>query len=121
NEQELLLPPQEDGDGVHPSGTSAAVALLLRLATATGESRYAAAATRVVASLDDELQRSPAGWSALVATVNSQTPEKQRLIASTGTAAGTPGSAPALTLPNTADHVRITASAAPKGDHDEIV
>jgi len=121
NEKDLLLPPQDDGDGVHPSGTSAAVALLLRLGTTTGESRYAAAAARVVASLDAELQRSPAGWSALVATVKTQTPEKQRVIASTGTAARTPGSAPALTLPNTADHVRITTTAAAKGDHDEIV
>ncbi len=114
NEKELLIPPQDDGDGVHPSGTSAAVALLLRLASVTGEARYATSAARVVASLGEDLQRSPAGWSALVAAVSSQTPATQRLIAA-------PGSPGRLTLPTTADHVRITASAATKGDHDEIV
>ena len=121
NEKDLLFPPQDDGDGVYPSGTSATVALLLRVAAATGEAHYAAAAAAVVASLGDELQRSPAGWSTLVATVNSRSPAIQSLIASMGTAAGLPGSPQGLKLPSTADHVRITASAATKDDHDEIV
>ncbi len=114
NEKDLLLPPQDDGDGIHPSGTSAAVALLLRLASAAGETRYATSAARVVASLGEDLHRSPAGWSALVAAVSSQPAATQRLIAA-------PDSPEPFKLPNTADHVRVTASAASKGDHDEIV
>jgi hypothetical protein len=121
NEKDLLLPPQDDGDDVYPSGTSAAVALLLRVGTATSQGSYAAAAARVVVSLRDELQRSPAGWSALVATVNSRTPATQSLSAWTGPPAGPPGPSQGLTLPSTADHVRITATAATKDDHDEIV
>ncbi len=121
NEKDLLLPPQDDGDGVYPSGTSAAVALFLRVGAATGEARYGEAASRVVASLGDELQRSPAGWSALVATVSARTPATQSVIASTGTAASFPGPPQGLKLPSTADHVRITASAATRDDHDEIV
>ena len=68
-EKELPMPPEES-DNAYPSGTSAAVDLLLQLARSTGAARYADAARRIVGLLAHRIAGEPESWPALIAAVN---------------------------------------------------
>jgi hypothetical protein len=69
-EDHLLMAPPEDGDNVYPSGSSAAVDLLLRLVRSTGTARYADAARQIVDRLGHRLEGAPESWPALVLALN---------------------------------------------------
>lgn len=108
-QQELLIPVIDEGDGDVPSGTSAAIDLLLQVAAATpDEPRFAAAATRAVSRLSGTLQQYPALWATAVTAVNVRTlPGGSQ----TAVAAGDP---PAKAqsefhIPVTSDHVNVGA------------
>ena len=65
-EKDLPMSPPEDGDSIYPSGSSAAVDLLLRLERATGATRYIDAARGVVERLGHRLEDAPESWPALL-------------------------------------------------------
>jgi uncharacterized protein YyaL (SSP411 family) len=116
NEKELLIMPQDQGDDVHGSGTSATVDLLLRVAAASRDPRYAAFADRILRYVGGGVQERPETWGMLVAAVNlNKAAGSVQATARSGAAARGPG------IPGTADHVRVTATTMATGDHDEIV
>ena len=100
-ESALVIAPVESGDSAYPSGTSAAVALLMRLHAAGGPQRYRGAAERAIAGVRARVDAQPDAWPVLVAA--------------TAVAA-------APDLADTAAHVKVGARVrgAPQGD-DEIV
>lgn len=112
NENELLIVPQDHGDDVYGSGTSAAIDLLLRVGTATGTPRYTSLADRVLRYIGSGVQKNPDSWGTLVAAVNHH-----QVVAASP--AGPAGPTPAM--PGTADRVRVTAATRATGGHDEIV
>jgi len=65
-EKDLPMPPPEDGDTIYPSGSSAAVDLLLRLNRSTGTVRYADAARGIVQRLGQRVEDAPESWPALL-------------------------------------------------------
>ena len=123
-EQDLLLPPQDTEDNVYPSGTSAAIRLLLHLGAATGDPRYTAAASRVVRRLSGHLERNPESWASAIVAVNLYDPvpkEAERPPAGkVAAASASPELASSFRMPDTADHVRVTAALNAGAEHDEI-
>lgn len=106
-EEDLLMAPPEDGDNVYPSGSSAAVDLLLRLARSTGAARYADAARQTVDRLGHRLEGTPESWPALVLALN----ENDFM-----------PSAPASTSPLVTEAVvRVSAVAKTGAEQDEVV
>jgi hypothetical protein len=65
-EKDLPMPPPEDGDSVYPTGSSAAVDLLLRLERSTGATRYGDAARALIERLGRRLEDSPESWPGLL-------------------------------------------------------
>ncbi|MBI4206398.1 MAG: DUF255 domain-containing protein [Betaproteobacteria bacterium] len=119
--RDLLITPLDDGDNAQPSGTSAAVELLLRLAAATGKPEYTDAAEKVVRRLSSHLEKQAIAWSAMVVAVNAHKFDPQ--IAALGDAAVSSAQrqAPAeLRVPGTADHVKVDAILRAEGGYDEI-
>ncbi len=118
----LLLPVEDNEDDVYPSGTSAAIDLLLRLAAATKDARYAAAASRALRYLSTQLHEHPETWPAAVAAANLH----PLTLASNDNdvaakAAGDAGSTASFHVPNTADHVHASAAISPDKDEIEII
>ncbi len=112
SEKELLIVPQDHGDDIYGSGTSAAIDLLLRVGAATGTPRYTNLADRILRFVAGGVQEHPDSWGTLVAAVNHH-----QVVA----ASPTGPSAPTLAMPGTADRVRVTATTLATADHDEIV
>ena len=120
--KDLLIAPEDDGDNVYPSGTSATADLLLRLNAATKEAHYAAAASLVVGHLGSAVQRHPSGWGAMLAAVSLHPlGEAKQLAAAAGSVANAASPANTFSLPSTGDHVHVTASSSSRDTHDEIV
>ncbi|MGH8677875.1 MAG: thioredoxin domain-containing protein, partial [Burkholderiales bacterium] len=107
-EKDLLIPPPEQGDPIVPSGTSAAVDLLLQLGKQLGEQKYSSSARRVVERHSARLDESAGFWSVMVAALNF-----------TGLGAGATSSV-ALDKLDTARHVRVSANGMSGPDQDEI-
>jgi hypothetical protein len=106
-EEDLLMAPPEDGDNVYPSGSSAAVDLLLRLARSTGTARYADATRQIVDRLGHRLEGTPESWPALVQALNENDFRP---------------SASAATSPlATETVVRVSAVAKTGADRDEVL
>ncbi len=118
NEKSLLIVPQDHGDETYASGTSAAVALLLRLAEAGVKPQYATFAERVVRFVSGGIQERPDSWGAMVSTLNLHGVGMGKGKATT--TRPSPPDAPGG-IPTSAEHVRVTVSAATRGEHDEIV
>jgi uncharacterized protein YyaL (SSP411 family) len=119
-EKELVVAPQDGGDNAYPSGTSAAVALLLRLGA--GKPRFRAAADRTLARVASRVSAEPQAWPVLVAAAAVTPPSPATKTA--GPAASKADPAPdraAPQAPDTAAHVRVKAKAASRPTHDEIV
>jgi hypothetical protein len=117
----LLLPVEDNEDDVYPSGTSAAIDLLLRLGAETKDARYAAAASRALRYLSTQLHEHPETWPAAVAAANLH----PLTLASNDNdvaakAAGDAGSTASFHVPNTADHVHASAAISPEKDEIEI-
>jgi hypothetical protein len=119
NERTLLIVPQDDGDDVYPSGTSATVDLLLRLNAVAADPRYSSLAERIVRYVGGGVREHPDSWGAMVASLSVH----EQAAGPTGgeKVARTSPSDKVLELPRTADHVRVTASTAATGGDDEIV
>ncbi|HEX5727469.1 MAG TPA: thioredoxin domain-containing protein, partial [Longimicrobiaceae bacterium] len=66
----LVVRPRDPFDNAVPSGNSAAVMALLRLAELTGEERYAAVARTVLESMAELLARLPAGFGHLLCALD---------------------------------------------------
>lgn len=99
---DLLLDPPAEGDSVLPSGQSSAIGLLLELSVATGDSRYASVARRVLTSLAAQIGSQPSTWGALLAPLS-----RPQLVAALESA---PQAQLAQTgLPDSADHIRAQA------------
>ncbi len=91
----LPVAPPAEGDSAQPSGRSSAIALLLELATATGDKRYVAAARRALAPLAAQVAAAPLEWGALLVPLN------RSILAE------------APSLPDSADHVHARGQIAP--------
>jgi uncharacterized protein len=119
HEKDLLIPMGDEGDMETPSGTSAAIDVLLRLHKVSGEPRYRDAAVRAVTRLSGQLQNRPEGWAAAVATLN-----RQALPAAPQAAPSADASARSATggfhVPVTADHLRVRAVGKSSADAEEI-
>lgn len=118
DEKDLLIPIADEGDLESPSGTSMAIGLLLRLHAASGEVRYLDAATSAVRRLSGQFQDHPEAWASAIADLNRypfpSTPERVA-VAMTATGKNAPKD---LSIPVSADHVRVAGSAmsVPQGD-----
>ena len=111
--KELLVAPDEGGDSVYPSGTSAMVGLLLRLALERDGVRYHRAAERLLAAHSGRVVRQPDQWPVLVAAAGTMRP---------GALARNAPEAPApLALLDTASHVGAGAALRRLPTHDEVV
>ncbi|MDQ3556697.1 MAG: thioredoxin domain-containing protein [Gemmatimonadota bacterium] len=66
----LVVRPRDPFDNATPSGNSAAVRALQRLAALRGEPRYARVATRVLESMGEMVQQMPAGFGELLAALD---------------------------------------------------
>ncbi len=110
---DLPIVPTERGDDPYPSGTSATVRLLLRLAREADGASYLRAAERVLAALAGQVQDHPEQWPTLVgAAVELRTAVMARH------AAGRPAR---LALLDSADHVAIDTALRHLRGHDQIV
>jgi hypothetical protein len=106
----LIVAPIEEGDGAYPSGISAAVDLLARLARATGDQKYTEAAARTARQANAH----PEQWPTLVAAISAH---------DLGIATS-PEPAPAgmdQSPGETARHVRASATSRSLGTYREIV
>ncbi len=65
-EKDLPMSPPEDGDNIYPSGSSAAVDLLLRLERSAGATRYIDAARGIVDRVGHRLEDTPESWPSLL-------------------------------------------------------
>jgi uncharacterized protein YyaL (SSP411 family) len=115
NETSLLIAPQDHGDDVHTSGTSAAIDLLLRLGSAPGGARYTSLADRILRYVVRGVSDHPDSWGTLVAAVNLHGPGKASALT------GREPSGTGIDVFSTTARVRATASIATTDDHDEIV
>jgi uncharacterized protein YyaL (SSP411 family) len=68
--EELVVRPRDLFDNATPSGSSAAVMALLRLAELTGEQRYREVAERALATLADYMARVPLGFGHLLCALD---------------------------------------------------
>ncbi len=118
---DLLLAPIDDGDGAYPSGTSAAVELLLRLAATGGGAEYAAAARKVVERVGGRLARQATGWGAMVAALNASRFDPQiAALGDTGASGAVTGAPAEFRPPTTADRVDVSATVSAAADHYRV-
>jgi uncharacterized protein YyaL (SSP411 family) len=68
--EQLVIRPRDLFDNATPSGNSAAVNALLRLAELVGDERYSRVARRVLESLADTMARVPAGFGHLLSALD---------------------------------------------------
>src|SRR5713226_6543275 len=78
----LLLPVEDNEDDVYPSGTSAAIDLLLRLGAETKDERYTAVASRALGHLANQLHEHPESWPAAVTAANLHSLQSETMLAS---------------------------------------
>ena len=124
SQQYLLMPPRDTGDNIYPSGTSTTIHLLLGLGAATGNTRYTAAAMKVIRHLSRQLEQNPEAWSSAIIAVNlysvvakeGKRPPGDQVAVDTQSA----GTAASFHVPDTTDHVHVTAAMNTRPDHDEI-
>ena len=124
SQQDLLMPPRDTGDNIYPSGTSTTIHLLLGLGSATGNTRYTAAAMRVIRHLSRQLQRNPEAWTSAIIAVNVYSvvakEGKRSLGDQVAVDTQSAGTAASFHVPDTTDHVHVTAAMNSRPDYDEI-
>lgn len=103
-EKELPVPPEES-DNAYPSGSSAAVDLLLQLARSAGTARHSDAAGRIIGRAGHRISGEPESWPALITALNRSDFRPSASKDLSGTAAV----------------VRVSAVAKGGADQDEIV
>ena len=103
----------DDADADVPSGTSEALALLLRLGLDRGDERFAQAAWRIAAHLAPRIAARPTMWPSAIVALAEHPPAD---VAAPTSAA--PAAIPAglgQSGPGTADHVHLSARPTPDG------
>ncbi len=105
-EKDLPMSPPEEGDTLQPSGSSAAIDLLLRLQRSTGAARYKDAAQRIVGHFGARLEDAPESWPGLLLAL---------------TAKPGVGTLAAGSVPSTQSVVHAAATLKSAPDHDEIL
>lgn len=108
--KDLLIAPIDDGDNTQPSGTSAAVELLLRLSGAAAKPEYADTAAKIARRFGTQLESAPGAWSSMLVALNaskfdSSVASPHERPSSFAQARGSAGLQP----PSTADHVTVKA------------
>jgi uncharacterized protein YyaL (SSP411 family) len=124
DEKNLLIPVGDSDDSDVPSGTSAALDLLLRLRDATGDSQFVAAAARIVRHLSGRFSEQPEIWPAAITALNLHPLTDADLGAAREAAARSAddrGTSQAFHAPETSDHVRASAVFKAGEKDDEIV
>jgi uncharacterized protein YyaL (SSP411 family) len=124
DEKNLLIPVGDSEDSDVPSGTSAALGLLLRLRDATGDSQFVAAAARIVRHLSGRFSEQPEIWPAAITVLNLHPLTEADLGAAREAAvraADDHGTGQAFHAPETSDHVRASAAIRTGEKDDEIV
>ena len=76
----LVVRPRDTFDNATPSGNSAAVMALLRLAALTGEPRYGRVATRVLEGMGELMTRVPQGFGNLLAAADFHLATPQEVV-----------------------------------------
>jgi len=119
-ESNLLVVLVDEEDTVTPSGSSAALELLLRLSAKPGAPRHREAAARIIRHLSGQFEARPDGWAWAVTVLNrlpleSITDTGAMADAAAHTAAG------AYCIPSTADHVKVAAAPRQTETGDEVV
>jgi len=118
-EEDLPLVFGDEGDTVEPSGTSAAIDLLLRLSVRPGDARYQEASARVLRRVSGLFAEHPGAWAAAVAAVNRNPPNHVAAAVATSGAAGSANPPEAVHIEVTADHVKATGVAETSDDGDK--
>ena len=112
-EKDLVIAPEDAGDIVTPSGTSAMAGLLLRLSLERGGSQYRRAAERAVGRVAGAVNGQPDQWPTLVAATVKIRP---------GESVVGPSAKPTpFALLDTASHVKATAALRRRGAQEEVV
>ncbi|WP_353947786.1 thioredoxin domain-containing protein [Sporolactobacillus sp. Y61] len=78
--EQLVLQPEEAVDSAIPSGNSAAVWVLLKLAERTGSDHYEKLAQQVFTSFSDEISTYPAGYTSMLSALIYQVSGPKELI-----------------------------------------
>jgi uncharacterized protein YyaL (SSP411 family) len=120
DEKNLLIPVGDSEDSDVPSGTSAALGLLLRLRDATGGPQFVAAATRIVRHLSGRFSEQPEIWPAAITVLNLH-PLTDADLGAVREAAARAADDQAFRAPETSDHVRASAVVRAGEKDDEIV
>jgi uncharacterized protein YyaL (SSP411 family) len=115
---ELLIAPQDDGDNTAPSGTSAALELLLRLSAATGKQEYAIAASHILSRLNGALREQPSIWASAVTAINRYPLPAH--VRTTQETAAKQSDVAWHDVPSTENVVHAVGEAHSAGDRDEI-
>lgn len=76
-----LIQPLDDGDQNQPSGTSAAIGLLLELGRITQEPRFQQAARKALGAVSAQVEQQPPAWSSLIGILSGFSPEQPLAIA----------------------------------------
>ena len=124
DQSDLLVSADDTSDQSYPSGTSAALDLLLQLAAGNRQSQYARAAQNLIKAMSATLYQSPLQWPSFLATLaltpvgKVATPGPS--VASAKAAPATKGVARGL-LPGSADKVTIVARVNRGKNRDEVV
>ena len=91
----------DTGEDIQPSGTSAAVVLLLQLGQITGKAKYADAGRNALAAVSARVDRSPTAWPSLIAALPDGLSDQPVQVAA-------PGRPP--TIGKSADVVKVSAA-----------
>ena len=118
DEKNLLTPIGDGEDSEVPSGTSAALDLLLRLGAQTADPRYTTVAARVARHLSGQFKDHPEAWPAAVVALNLHPLKNAEAGAATS---ATGGASNVVHMPESADHVRAFAALNVGPNDDEIV
>ena len=120
DEKNLLIPVGDSEDSDVPSGTSAALGLLLRLRDAAGGSEFVAAAVRIVRHLSGRFSEQPEIWPAAITVLNFH-PLMEADHGGAREAAARSADDQAFRAPETSDHVHASAVVRAGENDDEIV
>ncbi len=124
DQSDLLVSADDTSDQSYPSGTSAALDLLLQLAAGNRQNRYAKAAQTLVKAMSATLYQSPLQWPSLLAALVHSPGGKVAITTPTvASAKATPVARGALpdALPGSADKVSIAARVNRGKQFDEVI
>lgn len=120
-ETNLLMPMTSTGDRVYPSGTSAAIDLVLQLSQTNRNDRYAATLDKVLRHYSAQIDRFPEEWATVVVALNMPNAEKAIAKATAVSTTAMSSQTGGTVAPQTSDHVRVVAEVRAGRDGDTVV